>query len=256
MSDTAYEHLKVDLLGQTAIVTGASQGIGKAIALALGGCGAKVACAARNAEKLAETVKSIEDAGGEAAAFSCDVTSKESVESVVAAVVEKWEKIDILVNNAGVTRDKLLVGMSDEEWDLVMDTNLKGTFLFTRAAAKLMRRKRTGRIVNISSVSGLIGNPGQANYSASKAGVIGFTRTVSKELAGKKVMVNAVCPGFIASDMTKALGEVVMGEVKKRIPSKRIGDPEEIADAVLFLVSKHSSYITGQVLTVDGGMTV
>ena len=137
-----------------------------------------------------------------------------------------------------------------------MDTNLKGTFLFTRAAAKLMRRKRTGRIVNISSVSGLIGNPGQANYSASKAGVIGFTRTVSKELAGKKVMVNAVCPGFIASDMTKALGEVVMGEVKKRIPSKRIGDPEEIADAVLFLVSKHSSYITGQVLTVDGGMTV
>ncbi|PHR86887.1 MAG: 3-oxoacyl-ACP reductase [Blastopirellula sp.] len=256
MSDTAYEHLKVDLSGQTAIVTGASQGIGKAIAIALGACGAKVACAARNAEKLAETVKAIEDAGGEAAAFSCDVTNKDSVESVVDAVIEKWEKIDILINNAGVTRDKLLVGMSDEDWDLVMDTNLKGTFLFTRAAAKLMRRKRTGRIVNISSVSGLIGNPGQANYSASKAGVIGFTRTVSKELAGKKVMVNAICPGFIASDMTKALGEVVMGEVKKRIPSKRIGEPEEIADAVLFLVSKHSSYITGQVLTVDGGMTV
>ncbi|MEX2357425.1 MAG: 3-oxoacyl-[acyl-carrier-protein] reductase [Pirellulaceae bacterium] len=255
MTDAPFNHLPVDLTGKTAIVTGASQGIGLRIALALGSRGAKVACVARNAEKLAETVAAIEAAGGTAVAYSCDVSQRESVEEVVDQVAESWEKIDILVNNAGVTRDNLLPRMTDEEWDTVIDTNLRGMFLFTRAASKFMMRARYGRIINMSSVSGLIGNPGQTNYSASKAGMIGFTRSLSRELAGRKVTINAVCPGFIESDMTKALGPAIEDEVKKRIPAKRMGRPEEIADAVLFLASEHATYITGQVLTVDGGMT-
>ncbi|MEX1041055.1 MAG: 3-oxoacyl-[acyl-carrier-protein] reductase [Pirellulaceae bacterium] len=255
MTDAPFNHLPVDLTGKTAIVTGASQGIGLRIALALGSRGAKVACVARNAEKLAETVAAIEAAGGTAVAYSCDVSQRESVEEVVDKVAESWEKIDILVNNAGVTRDNLLPRMTDEEWDTVIDTNLRGMFLFTRAASKFMMRARYGRIINMSSVSGLIGNPGQTNYSASKAGMIGFTRSLSRELAGRKVTINAVCPGFIESDMTKALGPAIEDEVKKRIPAKRMGRPEEIADAILFLASEHATYITGQVLTVDGGMT-
>lgn len=255
MTDTPFNHLPVDLTGKTAIVTGASQGIGLRIALGLGLRGAKVACVARNAEKLAQTVAAIEAVGGTAVAYSCDVSQRESVEQVVDQVAESWEKIDILVNNAGVTRDNLLPRMTDEEWDTVIDTNLRGMFLFTRAASKYMMRARYGRIINMSSVSGLIGNPGQTNYSASKAGMIGFTRSLSRELAGRKVTINAVCPGFIESDMTKALGPAIEDEVKKRIPAKRMGRPEEIADAVLFLASEHATYITGQVLTVDGGMT-
>ena len=248
-------HLKVDLSGQTAIVTGASQGIGRAIAFSLGAAGANVACIARNAEKLADTVKVITDAGGTAGAFSCDVTQGESVTKVVAEVVEKWGKLDVLVNNAGITRDQLIPRMSDEDWDAVLDTNLKGTFLFSREAAKLMRRSRSGRIINITSVSGLIGNSGQCNYSASKAGVVGFTRTLASELAARKVTVNAIAPGFIETDMSAELGEVVLGEMTKRIPAKRLGQPTDVADAVLFLASPAASYITGQVLTVDGGMT-
>ncbi|WDI42857.1 3-oxoacyl-[acyl-carrier-protein] reductase [Bremerella sp. P1] len=247
--------LPVDLTGKTAIVTGASQGIGQQIAIGLGKRGAKVACVARSAEKLAETVAAIKEAGGEAEAFPCDVTSRESVEQLIDKVAEDWEKIDILVNNAGVTRDNLLPRMTDEEWDTVINTNLRGMFLFSRAASKYMMRARFGRIINISSVSGIMGNPGQTNYSASKAGMIGFTRSLSRELAGRKVTINAICPGFIESDMTKALGPAVEDEVKKRIPAKRMGKPEEIADAVLFLASDHAAYVTGQVLTVDGGMT-
>lgn len=254
MSDTAHAVLPVDLTGLTAIVTGASQGIGRSIAIALGSRGAKVAVIARNAEKLADTVKTITEAGGEAEAYSCDVTERESVESVIDSVVEKWGKLDILVNNAGVTRDNLLPVMTDDEWDNVIETNLRGMFLFTRAASKQMMRARFGRIINISSVSGLIGNPGQTNYSASKAGMIGFTRSLARELGKRKVTVNAVCPGFIESDMTKALGPAVMDEVKKRIPAQRMGKPEEIADGVLFLASPQAAYITGQILTIDGGM--
>jgi 3-oxoacyl-[acyl-carrier protein] reductase len=248
-------HLKADLSGQTVIVTGASQGIGRAIAYTLGDAGAKVACIARNAEKLADTVKVITDAGGTAAAFACDVTDSQSVSKVVAEVVEKWEKLDILVNNAGITRDQLIPRMSDEDWDAVLDTNLKGTFLFSREAAKLMRKKRSGRIINITSVSGLVGNSGQCNYSASKAGVIGLTRTLASELAGRKVTVNAIAPGFIETDMSAELGEVVLDAMKKRIPAKRLGQPTDVADSVLFLASPAAAYITGQVLTVDGGMT-
>lgn len=250
------EGFQVDLSGQTAIVTGASQGLGQAVAVALGKAGARVACVARNAEKLKATVESIESSGGQAEAFSCDVTDRDSVEKVVEHVADEWGGIDILVNNAGITRDTLLPRMSDDDWDLVIGTNLKGMFLFSRAASRhMMSKKRTGRIVNMASVSGIIGNPGQTNYSASKAGMIGFTRSLSKELAGRKVTVNAVAPGFIESDMTKALGDSLLDEVKKRIPAKRLGVPDDVSATVLFLASPAASYITGQCLVVDGGMT-
>lgn len=250
------EGFQVDLSGQTAIVTGASQGLGQAVAVALGKAGARVACVARNAEKLKATVESIESSGGQAEAFSCDVTDRDSVEKVVEHVADEWGGIDILINNAGITRDTLLPRMSDDDWDLVIGTNLKGMFLFSRAASRhMMSKKRTGRIVNMASVSGIIGNPGQTNYSASKAGMIGFTRSLSKELAGRKVTVNAVAPGFIESDMTKALGDSLLDEVKKRIPAKRLGVPDDVSATVLFLASPAASYITGQCLVVDGGMT-
>ncbi len=255
MSDTPSRRIQVDLSGQTAMVTGASRGIGKAIALTLGKAGAKVACIARNEEKLKETAEEITAAGGTAAIYPCDVTDSASVEKVFEAVAEQWEKIDIVVNNAGITRDTLIPRMSDEEWDDVITTNLRSVFLFTRAGIQAMMRKRYGRIINISSVSGIMGNPGQANYSASKAGIIGLTRTVSREIASRKVTVNAICPGFIATEMTDALGPAVQDEVKKRVPAKRLGESEEIADAVLYLASESGAYITGQVLTIDGGLT-
>jgi 3-oxoacyl-[acyl-carrier protein] reductase len=247
--------LSANLIGQTAIVTGASQGLGKAIAIELARNGARVGCVARSADKLAETVAIITQAGGAAEAFAADVTKKESVEQVVDGVADNWGRLDILVNNAGITRDTLLPRMTDDEWDDVINTNLRGAFLFTRAASRHMMRARYGRIINVSSVSGLMGNPGQCNYSASKAGLIGMTRSLSRELAGRKVTVNAVCPGFIESEMTKALGDVVLDEVKKRIPAKRVGTAEDVAFAVLFLASPAASYTTGAVLTVDGGMT-
>lgn len=254
MSETANQ-LRADLSGQVALVTGASQGLGRAIAVELGRNGAKVACVARSVDKLADTVKQITDVGGTAEAFACDVKDKESVEKTIEAVTAKWERLDILVNNAGVTRDTLLLGMSDEQWDEVLTTNLRGAFLFARAAARIMLRQRYGRIINISSVSGIMGNAGQTNYSASKAGLIGFTRSLSREIAKRNVTVNAVAPGFIESDMTKALGDSVLDEVKKRIPAGRVGKAEDVAACVLFLASRAASYVTGVTLTVDGGMT-
>ena len=259
MSDQPARTITVDLSGHVAIVTGASQGLGRAMAAELAANGAKVACVARNAEKLAETVKAIEDSGGESAAFSCDVKDRESVDKLVDAVVENWGKLDILVNNAGITRDNLMPRMTDEEWDDVIATNLRGAFLFARAAARFMMRARSGRIINISSVSALIGNQGQTNYSASKAGLIGMTRSLSRELAARKVTVNVVAPGFIASEMTEVLerkyGDAFRNEIKAKIPAKRMGTAEEVAAAVLFLASPAASYTTGAVLTVDGGMT-
>jgi 3-oxoacyl-[acyl-carrier protein] reductase len=246
--------LQVDLGGQVALVTGASQGLGRAIAEALAAAGATVALVARSADKLAQVADGIRAAGGKAEAFPSDVSKAEDAQRVVDAVVETCGRLDILVNNAGVTRDTLLPRMSDEEWDTVLDTNLRGPFLFMRAASRPMMQQRYGRIINVASVSGLIGNPGQANYSASKAGLVGLTKTVAKELAGRKITVNAVAPGFIASEMTAALGPALLDEVKKRVPAKRLGESWEIAEAVLFLAAPSSGYITAQTLVVDGGL--
>ncbi len=254
--------ISADLNGKTAIVTGASRGIGKAIAVTLGASGVKVACVARNAEKLAETVAQIEAAGGAAEAMPCDVADSESVTKLVETVAEKFGGVDILVNNAGITRDTLLPRMTDDDWESVIATNLRSVFLFSRAAAGVMMRSKKGRIINISSTSGIRGNQAQGNYSASKAGVIGFTQTIARELASKRrqITVNAVCPGFIATDMTAALKEAagedaVMDRIKAAVPLQRQGEAEEVADAVLFLASDSAAYITGQTITVDGGMT-
>ncbi|MFO0904811.1 MAG: 3-oxoacyl-[acyl-carrier-protein] reductase [Pirellulales bacterium] len=255
MSDSVTRAMTVDLSGKVALVTGASQGLGKAMAIELARNGARVACVARSADKLAATVAEIQAAGGQAEAFPCDVKSRESVDQVVDGIADNWGRLDILVNNAGVTRDTLLPRMTDEQWDEVILTNLRGAFLFARAASRHMMRARYGRIINISSVSGLMGNAGQTNYSASKAGLIGFTRSLSRELAGRNVTVNAVAPGFIESEMTQVLGPVIIDEAKKRIPAKRLGKAEDVAACVAFLASGAASYVTGQVLTVDGGMT-
>jgi 3-oxoacyl-[acyl-carrier protein] reductase len=255
MADEPNRRIQVDLSGKTAIVTGASRGIGKAIAQRLAAAGAKVACVARSADKLAETVDAIKAAGGDAEAHKCDVSDSESVTQLIESLAEKWGGLDIVVNNAGITKDGLIPRMGDADWDLVIATNLRSVFLFTRAASLVMMRKRSGRIINISSVSGLMGNAGQSNYSASKAGVIGFTRTVAQELASRKVTVNAICPGFIASEMTQAMGATLDEFVKTRIPAKRLGEADEVADAVLYLASDSAAYITGEVITIDGGLT-
>jgi 3-oxoacyl-[acyl-carrier protein] reductase len=255
MADPKNRRIQVDLSGQTAIVTGASRGIGKAIAMRLAAAGAKVACVARSADKLKETADAIAAAGGTAEVHPCDVTDSAAVSKLVEELAEKWGGLDIVVNNAGITKDTLIPRMEDEQWDAVIATNLRSVFLFTRSASLIMMRKRSGRIINISSVSGLMGNSGQSNYSASKAGVIGFTRTVAQELASRKVTVNAICPGFIASEMTAAMGATLDEFVKTRIPSKRLGEADEVADAVLYLASDSATYITGEVITIDGGLT-
>ncbi len=247
--------IKTDLNGQTALVTGAGRGLGRCIAETLAAAGAKVACIDVNAESLAETVAAIRATGGTAEPIACDVTQSERVNETVDQVIGLWGGLNILVNNAGVTRDNVLIRMKDEQWDLVLNINLRGTFLFTRAVARPMMKARQGRIINLASVSGLMGNPGQVNYSASKAGVIGLTRTVACELASRNITVNAVAPGFIATDMTAKLGEEVLQEVRKHIPLGRLGDPQDVADAVLFLASDAASFITGHILTIDGGLT-
>jgi 3-oxoacyl-[acyl-carrier protein] reductase len=248
--------ISADLTGQTALVTGAARGLGRAIAQTLAAAGAKVACIDVNEETLAETVAAIRAAGGTAEPLACDVTQSERVAQVVDQVVEMWGKLDILVNNAGITRDNVLVRMKDDQWDLVLNINLRGTFLFLRAAARPMMKARRGRIINVASVSGLMGNPGQANYSASKAGVIGLTRTAACELASRNVTVNAVAPGFINTEMTAKLGEEIIEQVRKEIPLGRMGEPQDVADAVLYLASEAASFITGHILTIDGGLTV
>tara|TARA_B100000676_G_scaffold300363_1_gene345961 strand:+ start:159 stop:914 length:756 start_codon:yes stop_codon:yes gene_type:complete len=247
--------LSVDLSGKTAIVTGASQGIGRVCAVELGRSGATVICVARNAEKLNETVNEITEAGGTAEAISCDVSDRESVESVVDGAKEKYDNIDILVNNAGITRDTLMPAMEDDDWDAVITTNLRGAFLFARACSRYMMRARTGRIINMSSVSGIKGNAGQTNYSASKAGLIGMSKSLSCELARRGVTVNCIAPGFIETEMTAVLGEAIIDAAKQNIPARKLGQPIDVANCVLFLASDAAAYITGQTLAVDGGMT-
>jgi 3-oxoacyl-[acyl-carrier protein] reductase len=247
--------ISANLKDRVTIVTGAARGLGRLIAVTLAGAGAKVACIDVHVESLAGTVEAIRAAGGTAEPLACDVTDANRVNEVVDEVVKKWGGLDILVNNAGITRDNLIMRMKDDQWDAVLNINLKGTFLFTRAACRPMMKGRRGRIINIASVSGLMGNPGQANYSASKAGIIGMTRTVARELAGRNITVNAVAPGFIATEMTAALGEDILQEVRKQIPLGRLGEPQDVADAVLYLASDAAGFITGHVLTVDGGLT-
>lgn len=243
--------------GKAALVTGASRGIGRAIALRLASEGAKVAINFAGNQKAAEEVKSeIEANGGEAILVQANVADPAAVEAMFAKVVEAFGTVDILVNNAGITRDGLLLRMKDEDFEAVIDTNLKGVFYCTKAAAKLMMKKRSGRIVNMSSVVGLIGNAGQTNYAASKAGVLGFSKSAAKELAARGITVNMVAPGFIDTDMTAVLADKVKEAMVKEIPLRRMGRPEDVANAVLFLVSDCLSYITGQVINVDGGMVM
>ncbi|OHB69381.1 MAG: 3-oxoacyl-[acyl-carrier-protein] reductase [Planctomycetes bacterium RBG_13_63_9] len=247
--------ISTDLSGQVAIVTGAARGLGRSIAETLAAAGATLGCVDVNEETLADTVAAIRGAGGTVEAIACDVTDSQRVGEVVQQVIDKWGGLHILVNNAGITRDTLLMRMKDDQWDAVISVNLRGTFLFARAAARPMIKGRRGRIINIASVAGLMGNPGQANYSASKAGVIGLTRTAARELASRNVTVNAVAPGFIATEMTAALGEEVLESIRKQTPLGRLGQPQDVADAVLFLASEAASFVTGHVLTVDGGLT-
>lgn len=245
-----------NLRGQVAIVTGASRGIGKAIALELATQGATIivnyASSSRAAEALVEEITS---AGGTALALQADVSQAEQVDALFSSAMEKCDRLDILVNNAGITRDTLLLRMKLEDWQAVIDLNLTGVFLCTRAASKIMLKRRSGRIINITSVAGQMGNPGQANYSAAKAGVIGFTKTIAKELASRGITVNAVAPGFIATDMTSKLNNTE--EILKFIPLNRYGQPEEVAGMVRFLAADPAAaYITGQVFNVDGGMVM
>jgi 3-oxoacyl-[acyl-carrier protein] reductase len=240
---------------KVALVTGASRGIGKAIAVALSRAGARVACVATSAERCAETVAAIAAEGGEASAHGVDVADTAAVAALVEEVARLHGSLDLLVNNAGVTRDQLLLRMSEEDFDRVIDVNLKGTWNFTKAATRLLMKRR-GRIVNVASVVGITGNAGQANYAASKAGVLGLTRSVAKELAGRGVCVNAVAPGFIATDMTAAIDDAAASKLAQEIPLGRIGRAEEIAAAVLFLAGPGGDYITGQTLVVDGGLSL
>ncbi|HWR07060.1 3-oxoacyl-[acyl-carrier-protein] reductase [Sporomusa sp.] len=243
--------------GHVAIVTGASRGIGRAIAIALANVGAKVVINyAGNAEAAEEVRKAITDKGGDAITIQADVANAEAVETLVKKTIEAYGKIDVLVNNAGITRDGLLMRMKDEDWDAVMNTNLKGVFYCTKAVSKFMMKQRSGKIINMTSVVGVMGNAGQANYAAAKAGVIGFTKSMAKELASRGITVNAIAPGFIATDMTHGLSEQVKVDLATKIPLNRLGTAEDVAAAAVFLATESANYITGQTLNVDGGMVM
>ncbi|BCG59179.1 3-oxoacyl-[acyl-carrier-protein] reductase [Paenibacillus sp. URB8-2] len=243
------------LRGQTALVTGASRGIGRSIALALAEYGVKVAVNYSGSEDAArETVERIAELGSEGIALRGNVGSTEQAEGLVKETLNAWGRIDILVNNAGITRDNLIMRMKEEEFDQVIETNLKGVFNCLKAVTRPMMKQRYGRIINISSVVGVTGNPGQANYSAAKAGIIGLTKSAARELASRGITVNCIAPGFIDTDMTRQLSEEVRSDLAKGIPLARLGLPEEIASAVLFLSSEGAAYMTGQTLHVDGGM--
>jgi len=247
----------LSLEGRIALVTGASRGIGKAIALELARRGAAVAVNYHNSASAAEeVVQQINSAGGRASAFQADVSSLKQAQDLVKATLDALGGLDILVNNAGITRDNLIMMLSEEDWDIVQDTNLKSTFNCSKAAVRHMIRKRYGRIISITSVAGEMGNPGQTNYAASKAGQIGFTKALARELASRQITVNAVAPGFVLTALTQDLSDELKDAILKATPLGRMGTPEEIAYAVAFLASDEASYITGQVLAVDGGMVM
>ena len=240
--------------GRVAIVTGAARGIGREICLKLAARGADIIGVDLLKDDLEQTIKDLQGMGVKAVGKSTNVTDSEAMKAMIEAVVEEFGKVDIMVNNAGITRDGLLLTMDDEQWDQVINVNLKGIFIGIRAVARTMLRAKYGRIVNLASVSGVMGNPGQANYSASKAGVIGLTKTAAKELGRKNITVNAVAPGFIDTEMTRAWPEQVTEGVKPLIALRRLGQAEEVASAVVYLASDDASYVTGQVLIVDGGL--
>ena len=242
--------------GKVAVVTGGAKGIGRALTRAFASEGARVVLSGRDEAALAEACEEVRSGGGEALGVRADVSQEAEANELCDRTVKEFGKADILVNNAGVTRDGLLLRMSDADWDQVLDTNLKGAFHCIRAFAKPMVRQRWGRIVNVSSVIGLIGNAGQANYAASKAGLIGLTKSIAKELASRHITVNAVAPGFIETAMTGALGDKVREALLAQIPLGRLGSPEDVAHAVTYLSSEEAAYVTGQVLTVDGGMVM
>ena len=245
------------LEGHVALVTGGSRGIGRVIALHLGEMGARVAVNYHTGEKGAsQIVGAIASEGGEAVAVKGDVSKEDQVESMVNEVVQRWDRLDILVNNAGITRDKLLMRMSAEEWDQVIAVNLRGAYLCTRFALPHMVRQRRGRIVNISSVVGVSGNPGQANYAASKAGLIGFTKAIAREVASRNITVNALAPGYITTAMVEQLPEGAQKTILARIPMARLGTPKDVAETVGFLCTEGAGYITGQVIGIDGGLAV
>jgi 3-oxoacyl-[acyl-carrier protein] reductase len=244
----------LELTGKVALVTGAAQGIGKAVALLLAQRGADIIISDINLEKAEETSKEIATLGRRTMAIRANVAVVEEVEKMVQAIIERFGQIHILINNAGIARDKLLLRMTEEDWDLVLDINLKGTFNCTKAVIRYMSKQRYGKIVNIASVVGEMGNAGQANYSASKAGVIGFTKTIAREFASRGINVNAIAPGYIVTPMTEVLPEKAKEDLKRMIPMERLGQPEDVAQAAFFLVSEASNYITGQVINVNGGI--
>jgi len=245
--------MRVDLTGKVALVTGSTRGIGRAIATTLAGCGARVAVVGRDAGKAEEVAVAV---GGEARGFACDVADTASVAKLIGDVETAFGAVDILVNNAGLTRDNLLMRIKDDDWDAVLDANLRGAFAAIRAASRGMMKRRWGRIINISSVVGIMGNKGQANYAASKAGLIGLTKSVAQELASRNILANAIAPGFIETDMTAAMTPEARQGMSAMIPLERLGRPEDIAAAVAFLASEHAAYITGQVIIVDGGLAM
>lgn len=245
------------LKGKNVIVTGATRGIGKEIALTLAQNGANIAINYRNYnDEIVELINALKEFGADVLAIKCDVSKSNEVENFVSEIKNHFSSIDILVNNAGITKDGLILRMKDQDFDDVLNVNLKGTFNTTKFVSQVMFKQKHGKIVNISSVVGLIGNAGQSNYSASKAGVIGFSKSVAKELASRNININVVAPGYIDTDMTKSLPDRVKEEILKNIPMKKIGNPKEVANLVLFLSSNLSDYITGQVINVDGGMVM
>lgn len=249
--------MSLSLKGKTALVTGGSRGIGRAIALTLAEYGADVAITFASSVDAANEVKEeIEAKGRRAKAIQADAVSLDRAEEVISELTNEWEKLDILVNNAGITRDNLILRMSEEQWDQVIDTNLKSIFNYSKAVAKPMMRNRGGSIINISSVVGLSGNAGQSNYAASKAGIIGFTKSYAKEFASRNIRANVVAPGYITTEMTDELDEQILEAIEEETPMARAGDAEEVADTVLFLASELSSYITGTTVRVDGGMAM